>query len=177
MIARRLFSTSTSSYPFPLFWIKGPKAVGLSLLKPSLLPNASVIRADDPRLIGWFQPAAASTTSQPLPTVTNFTPNQKFEDLLHKVLKEKIHLDDGWKAMAQNQKEGYLNISDVRVFTPWGRVSDPEDLFGAVLLKEGVIVENSYQKMGTHRLVSGNGLFQVSELLHEKLVKELENVQ
>ncbi|KAJ3395636.1 hypothetical protein HDU80_010269 [Chytriomyces hyalinus] len=67
-----------------------------------------------------------------------------------------------------------MNISDQRTYTPWGRVSDPEDLLGSVLLKDGNIVEKSYERTPTHRLVSLNGLVQLSEFLHAKLVEKLQ---
>ncbi|KAJ3067887.1 hypothetical protein HDU99_003360, partial [Rhizoclosmatium hyalinum] len=66
-------------------------------------------------------------------------------EVLHQVLNESIHEDEGLQQLAFNQKEGYLNVSDTRVYTPWGRVSDPEDLIGAVLLKEGKIVPGTFQ--------------------------------
>ncbi|KAJ3058097.1 hypothetical protein HDU98_005814, partial [Podochytrium sp. JEL0797] len=93
--------------------------------------------------------------------------------LLHATLKAQIHTDEWSAALAAHQKDGFLNISDHRVFTPWGRVSDPEDLIGAVLLENGKIVPNSFEPTYTHRIVSTNGLFQLSEELHEKLVERL----
>ncbi|KAJ3023406.1 hypothetical protein HKX48_003323 [Thoreauomyces humboldtii] len=81
--------------------------------------------------------------------------------------------NEGIKGLAMYQKTGYLNINDERTFAPFGRVSDPEDILGTCLLEEGEIVEGSYERMPTHRIVSGGGLFQLSEFIHEKLLERL----
>ncbi|KAI8893932.1 hypothetical protein BC833DRAFT_506106, partial [Globomyces pollinis-pini] len=65
--------------------------------------------------------------------------------------------------LAEFQKIGYLNINDKRVMAPWGRINDPEDIFGTVLLDNGRIVENTFEPMSTHRIVSRNGLFQLND--------------
>ncbi|KAJ3110444.1 hypothetical protein HK100_003030 [Physocladia obscura] len=167
----RAFTTPTppagSTYPYTLKWTSTETpltAVSFSKISDPASSPPTV----DTRVIGWINGPANT-----LPTPRNFTPNPRFEDFLHSVLKETVHTDVGWQAMAVNQKEGYMTVTDARVFTPWGRVADPEDLVGAVLLKNGKIVEGSYERMPAHRLVSTNGLFQLSETLHAKLIERL----
>ncbi|KAI8621266.1 hypothetical protein BC830DRAFT_1058344 [Chytriomyces sp. MP71] len=166
-ISRR-FSSTTASYPYKLHWT--PTQQGSLALSFSPLPQAHA--ATTPRIVGWIK----ESSGQPQPTPTNFVGNPQFEDAMHQLLKDAIHEDEGWKSMAFNQKQGYLNINDQRVWTPYARVADPEDLLGAVLLKDGSIVPGSYQKTPTHRLVSSNGLVQLSEALHELLVQRLEKL-
>eukprot|EP00842_Homolaphlyctis_polyrhiza_P003621 jgi/Hompol1/425/HPOL_000142-RA len=72
--------------------------------------------------------------------------------------------------LAVNQKEGFLNVNDQRVFSTWGRVNDPEDILGHVLLKDGVVQPNTYTRMPSHRLFSRNGLFVLTDFLHQKLI-------
>ncbi|RKP27733.1 hypothetical protein SYNPS1DRAFT_10650, partial [Syncephalis pseudoplumigaleata] len=60
---------------------------------------------------------------------------------------------------------------DERNPAPWGRIPDPEDIFGSVQLKEGAIVPRSFQPMPTHRMVSSNGLFRLSDTLHAALLE------
>ena len=68
-----------------------------------------------------------------------------------------------------------LNVQDQRVFTPYGRVADPEDILGVVRVHQGKLVPNSYEKMPTHRLLSMNGVFQLTDFLSQQLLRELEN--
>jgi hypothetical protein len=69
----------------------------------------------------------------------------------------------------------YIYIySDLKVAAPWGRIPDPQDIFGSVLLKEGVIVLGSYERMPSHRVVSSAGLFELpSEFLMSRFVSFL----
>ncbi|KAJ1547170.1 hypothetical protein HK096_004097 [Nowakowskiella sp. JEL0078] len=91
------------------------------------------------------------------------------------ILPGSFNENEKFNAMALNQREGWLNINDSRVFVPWGRVGDPEDIFGSIQLQKGEIVAGSYQRLSTHRLLSINGLFQLSDYLHDKMVISLEN--
>ncbi|KAI8903123.1 hypothetical protein EDD86DRAFT_175729, partial [Gorgonomyces haynaldii] len=69
------------------------------------------------------------------------------------------------------QKVGHLNINDQRMPPLWGRVNDPEDILGTSLIKDGKLVPKSFEPMPTHRILSTNGLFQLTPFLHEKLLK------
>ena len=62
---------------------------------------------------------------------------------------------------------------NLNVVKPFGRVADPEDILGTVLLKDGKMVQGSFERMPTHRLVSRNGLTVLSESIHKKLVESL----
>ncbi|ORY05656.1 hypothetical protein K493DRAFT_197356, partial [Basidiobolus meristosporus CBS 931.73] len=75
--------------------------------------------------------------------------------------------------LAKHQKQGWLHISDERNPPPWGRIPLPEDIFGSVNVVDGEIIEGSYQRMLTHRIVSSNGLFKLSEPFHQKLLQVL----
>ncbi|KAI9009474.1 hypothetical protein BC832DRAFT_516991, partial [Gaertneriomyces semiglobifer] len=102
---------------------------------------------------------------------SQFVENAEFGDLVHKVIEENILEDEEMQAAAKYQKVGFLNINDQRVYVPWGRVSDAEDILGTVRLSDGAIVPSTYERMPTHRLVSGNGLFQLTEFLHQRLLE------
>ncbi|KAI9343064.1 hypothetical protein DFJ73DRAFT_797406 [Zopfochytrium polystomum] len=139
--------------------------------------------AGDAAVIGWVAAVDAPARDDDVAHVKllpgSFAVNPKFEGaqdfyLLHDVIKHHAHQDEGLQAMAAYQKEGFLHVNDGRVFSTWGRVNDPEDIFGSVLVKDGKIVEGSYQRrMPTHRLVSMNGLSQLSDFLHGKLLQRL----
>lgn len=40
-------------------------------------------------------------------------------------------------ALANFQKFGWLHLNDNRVFAQYGRIPDPEDIIGSVLVKDG----------------------------------------
>jgi hypothetical protein len=102
-----------------------------------------------------------------------FHPNPEFEKLLHSTFKKYVHLDPSLQGLALSQKVGYMTLHDLRVFTPFGRVADPEDLLGSVLLDQGKIVPHSYDPMPTYRLLSSHGITELSDFMHEKLLQEL----
>lgn len=77
------------------------------------------------------------------------------------------------KSIAQFQKEGYLNINDQRSGV-WGRVNDPSDIFGTCLLKNGQMVQGTFEEMPTHVWYSKNeGLSTLTPYLHERMLQEL----
>ncbi|KAG0204030.1 hypothetical protein BGX28_003909 [Mortierella sp. GBA30] len=80
------------------------------------------------------------------------------------------------ESVLQQQLEGWTHIADYRNPAPYGRIPLPEDIFGSVQIVDGVIQPSTYQRMPSHRIVSSNGLFQLSEYLHEKLVQRLQNL-
>ncbi|KAK9709168.1 hypothetical protein K7432_009223 [Basidiobolus ranarum] len=105
-----------------------------------------------------------------------FVTNTKFQELLHQVIKDNAHIvDKTLIALAKHQKQGWLHIADERNPPPWGRIPSPEDIFGSVNVIDGKIVEGSYQRMLAHRIVSSNGLFKLSDPLHQRLVQILKS--
>ena len=70
----------------------------------------------------------------------------------------------------------WLHIADERNPPPWGRIPVPEDIVGSVLLQDGVIQPNSYEPMPAHRIVTKNGIFQLSGPLTQCLVQEAKRV-
>lgn len=91
--------------------------------------------------------------------------------------------------MADWQKEGYvvlimklrdkwlmdisrwLHIGDERNPPAWGRINFPEDIIGSVQLKDGHIQEGTYQPMPTHRIITNDGIFRLSEPLKNCVVE------
>lgn len=65
----------------------------------------------------------------------------------------------------------WLHIGDERNPPAWGRINFPEDIIGSVELDNGKIKEGSYQPMPAHRIITNNGLFQLSEPLTKCVVE------
>lgn len=68
------------------------------------------------------------------------------KDTLHTTFAKYVHQDPTIQSLAKFQKTGHLNINDGRTTTLFGRVSDPEDIWGTVLLKEGMVVPGTYER-------------------------------
>ncbi|KAF2671345.1 hypothetical protein BT63DRAFT_423557 [Microthyrium microscopicum] len=71
---------------------------------------------------------------------------------------------------------GWVHVSDSRRPPDWGRISDPEDIFGSVEVDaEGKFVgENgNYQDSGTYRMITRDGILGLSPFLMGKLVERL----
>ncbi|KAI8390996.1 uncharacterized protein BYT42DRAFT_178118 [Radiomyces spectabilis] len=129
---------------------------------------ASTSLLDHPDLIiGW-------TPEQFELNHNSFVENNSFVQFLTNTLSENIHKvnDPTLKATAQWQKEGWLHIGDERNPPPWGRIPFPEDIIGTVLVKDGEIQPGTYQAMPTHRIVSPNGVFQLSEPLARCVIEK-----
>ncbi|KAI9205815.1 uncharacterized protein BJ171DRAFT_53351 [Polychytrium aggregatum] len=163
-------SLSTQAYPRPLYLIEtNDKLYGISMVDP-----AKLSRVLPKALVGWVpKETAPEPSSFAGPSPRSFLENKEFQDVLHSTLEKYIHLDVHTQDLARHQNIGHLNINDQRVFSPWGRVSDPEDIFGTVLLDQGRIVPGSYQRTGSHRVVSREGLFQLSDYMYEQLLGEI----
>lgn len=103
-------------------------------------------------------------------TKDSFVPSPAFESALISVLHKHIHDDPYWKAKAQYQNLGFMNIDDSRAMGVQGRVNDPADILGVVLLKDGDIVPGSFEQMPTHNIWSQQGgLVQLTDYLFNKL--------
>jgi hypothetical protein len=67
-------------------------------------------------------------------------------------------------------------VYDLRHPPDFGRIPDPEDIFGSVEVDgEGVFVGEGggYQSSGTYRIVTRDGVLGLSDYLREKLVQRL----
>ncbi|KAJ3254542.1 hypothetical protein HK103_007096 [Boothiomyces macroporosus] len=99
-----------------------------------------------------FKPSQITIGTAENESLKDFKENSKFSKLLYSTIKENLDQCEYTKALALNQKSGYLNINDLRVGAIFGRVNDPEDIFGSVLIKDGKIDKSTFEIMPTHRL-------------------------
>ncbi|CAO3663996.1 unnamed protein product [Umbelopsis vinacea] len=154
----------------------GKQKYPVSFLSHKELPEGRSIENYSRAVIGW-------STSERQINPSTFAENEEFAELMHKVIGENIHTidDPSLKGMAEWQQEGWLHIADERNPPPWGRIPLPEDIFGSVLLSKGVIQPQTYQRMPSHRFVTSNGLFKLSDpmqrILYNTLLKEVERTK
>lgn len=74
---------------------------------------------------------------------------------------------------------GWVHVSDNRKPPDFGRIADPEDIFGSVEVDgEGKFVEpaGNYQESGTYRLCTNDGILGLSDYLRERLVERLKEL-
>ena len=69
---------------------------------------------------------------------------------------------------------GYIHISDERHPPDFGRIAEPEDIFGSMEVDgEGRILRGTYQQSGTYRMCTREGVLGLSEFLRGKLIERL----
>jgi hypothetical protein len=74
---------------------------------------------------------------------------------------------------------GWVHVSDLRRPPDFGRIADPEDIFGSVEVdSHGNFIgeTGNYQESGTYRVVTREGILGLSDFLREKLVQRLEEL-
>lgn len=71
---------------------------------------------------------------------------------------------------------GWVHISDMRRIPDFGRIADPEDIFGSVEVEgDGTFTDGTgnYQQSGTYRIVTNDGILGLSDFLRQKVVERL----
>ncbi|KAF2224122.1 hypothetical protein BDZ85DRAFT_215842 [Elsinoe ampelina] len=74
---------------------------------------------------------------------------------------------------------GWIHVSDQRNPPDFGRVAWPEDIFGSLEVdgKGQFVDDGRYQESGTYRMVTREGILQLSDYLRERLVEHLKQLE
>ncbi|QRV98914.1 hypothetical protein RhiJN_26933 [Ceratobasidium sp. AG-Ba] len=106
-----------------------------------------------------------------------FQENQAFVDLLHDTVKSALieNVDPDLANDATQRQEGWMHVHDLRRFPESGRVGDADDIIGTVLVQEGKINGETYERMPMYRTVSSDGPTKLSESLHKRLLSALQD--
>jgi hypothetical protein len=137
----------------------------------TLLPPETVLAE------GLAPEAIVGVLSRPLGTDERITPalfarNRAFVDFLHDVIARHAPEQPGLQAEARRLGNGWVYIIDRRTRTPGGPVP-PEDVLGALEVKQGVVVPGSYRRSPKHQILSPDGFFRLDDGLHASLMREL----
>jgi hypothetical protein len=109
-------------------------------------------------------------------SVEAFRQNPAFVDFMHEVIRTTGPNDPELREAAQEQRDGWVYIIDLRTPEgPGGRVP-PEDIIGAFEVQDGQIVADSYQASSTHRVYTNDGMVCLPPSLRRALVKRLPKV-
>ena len=98
----------------------------------------------------------------PTNSVESFRPNRVFVDFLHRVFAEQSSHGSDLVAAARKQRNGWVYVIDPRCPDPRGPVM-PEDIFGAFEVRDGELVPGSYRGNGEYRVLTANGMTQLTE--------------
>ncbi|KAF8607288.1 hypothetical protein BDV93DRAFT_406009, partial [Ceratobasidium sp. AG-I] len=104
-----------------------------------------------------------------------FEENQAFVDLLHDTVKAALiaGIDQDLTNDATQHQEGWLHIHDMRNFPENGRVGDSADILGSVLVQDGKIDGETYERMPSYRTCTSDGPLKLSPSMHEELLDTL----
>ena len=75
---------------------------------------------------------------------------------------------------------GHIHVYDLRHPPDFGRIPDPEDIFGSLEVDgEGKFVDGNgrWQSSGTYRVVTRDGILGLSGFLRERLVERLKEME
>jgi hypothetical protein len=88
----------------------------------------------------------------------HFVENKEFVQYMHTIIAEKGFNLPSLKDAAKQRINGYLYIIDLR--TPEGIMGNvpPEDIIGAFKVENQQLVNNSYWRNGSHKILTENGL-------------------
>lgn len=78
--------------------------------------------------------------------------------------------------MGSGGRGGWIHVSDQRHPPDFGRIAEPEDIFGSLEVDgRGNFVDGNgnYQASGTYRMVTRDGVLGLSRYLRERLVERL----
>ncbi|KAF8253503.1 hypothetical protein K440DRAFT_252949 [Wilcoxina mikolae CBS 423.85] len=69
---------------------------------------------------------------------------------------------------------GWLHVYDQRGIPVFGRIAETEDIFGSLLVdSNGKVKEGEWEENRMYRLITGNGVMQLSPYLREKVTEGL----
>ena len=101
-----------------------------------------------------------------------FARNRIFVDFLHEVIARYGPDQPGCQTEAIRLGDGWIYIIDQRTPTPEGPVP-PEDIVGALEVKDGNVVPGSYRASTKHMILASNGFFRLDGGLQQCLLREL----
>ncbi|KAF7760566.1 hypothetical protein Agabi119p4_11242 [Agaricus bisporus var. burnettii] len=128
-------------------------------------------------IIGWLpargqaQGTDSNLASTLDATLEDFVENPGFVKILHSAVKDGLRegVDEIQKTSAVQKMDGWMHIHDERNIPALNRIGDPDDIIGTVLVKNCEIQAETYQPMPSYRLVTADGLIQLTPGLAKKL--------
>ncbi|KXN85892.1 hypothetical protein AN958_10734 [Leucoagaricus sp. SymC.cos] len=122
--------------------------------------------------------STARTSNEGDATLGDFVQNSKFVDILHSAIKDGLRegVDEIQKATAMQTMEGWMHIHDQRNIPALNRIGNPDDIIGTVLVDNSEILPQTYQPMPAYRLITSDGVMQLTSGLAQKLQDTLAEI-
>jgi hypothetical protein len=82
----------------------------------------------------------------------------------------------GYGSGGGSNRGGFVHVYDQRRVPDYGRIPDPEDIFGSVEVDgEGKFVDGNgrYEQSGTYRVCTNDGILGLTDFLRQRLVERL----
>ncbi|KAI6038623.1 hypothetical protein EDC04DRAFT_1927254 [Pisolithus marmoratus] len=129
-------------------------------------------------VIGWLPAIAKGTSGDIEAGLDDFVENPNFRSLMQETIQQGLRegVDEVWTNGALQLQHGWMHIHDSRNTPPLGRIGDPDDIIGSVLVEDSKILPDTYQAMPSYRLCTSDGPIQLTEGLARKLRTVLEDV-
>ncbi|EAU84131.1 hypothetical protein CC1G_08672 [Coprinopsis cinerea okayama7 len=152
----------------------------------SFLDEPGVVREVDGVVVGWVgvggvgelaaSPAGGGKKEGEI--WREFRENPVFRSLLHETVYAALRdgVDDVWVGAAKQVGSGWMHVHDQRNPPPLGRIGDPDDIIGTVLVEDGVVKADTYQPMPSYRFWTKDGLMMLTDGLRERLVQSCRRV-
>lgn len=160
------------SIPHPADSSSSTPAYALSFLPtpPSSSRSATII--------GWLPAIAEGISGDIEAGLSDFVENPNFRSLVQETVQQGLRegVDEVWTNGALQLQHGWMHIHDSRNVPPLGRIGDPDDIIGSVLVEDSKILPDTYQAMPAYRLCTSDGPIQLTEGLARKLRTVLEDV-
>ncbi|KAA1474370.1 hypothetical protein DENSPDRAFT_840939 [Dentipellis sp. KUC8613] len=117
-------------------------------------------------IIGWI-PANAGDEAG----LNDFKENPNFLRLLHTAVSSGLRegIDDIQINGATQLQEGWMHIHDTRNVPALGRIGDPDDILGSVLVQDSKILADTYSPMPSYRVCTADGVPKLTDGLAQKL--------
>jgi len=120
--------------------------------------------------------AIVGTFLDPKHTLESFRVNPVFVAFLHRVISTHSSVSPELAKAASEMHTGHLYIIDWRTLNPNGAVP-PEDIIGAIEVKDGLLVGGSYQPNPNYRVLTARGMTRLTPHQREAFVDALPRVK
>lgn len=107
-------------------------------------------------------------SNAPIP-VEHFVRNRFFVEILHQTIANKSPRAQSFLAEALKQNNGWVYVVDQRTQQPDGEIP-LEDIIGVFEVKDGILIDGSYEANKNHRILSTAGFFDVGPELYPYLI-------
>ncbi|KAH6910771.1 hypothetical protein BKA70DRAFT_1271474 [Coprinopsis sp. MPI-PUGE-AT-0042] len=105
--------------------------------------------ANSTTVVGWVP-----LNAEGKPVWSAFKENPAFRPILHETIYAALRdgVDEVWTNGAKQIGNGWMHLHDQRNPPALGRIGDPDDILGTVLVEDGCIKADTYQPMPSYRV-------------------------